>query len=279
MKRERELVQLDRDHPGFRDTAYRARRDQIARLALEWRQGAPLPRADYTEEEHRVWRTVLQALAPLHGRYASRLYRKAWPELALSPEHIPELTQLNPRLQAYAGFSLVPVAGLIDARAFMSELSESTFLATQYVRHHATPLYTPEPDVIHEVVGHAPILSSPEHARVNRLFGEAARVVGPKALQALIRVYWYAIEFGVVRGEKGLEVVGAGLLSSFGELGRLETHARLRSFSIEEMARTDYDPTRFQATLFVAQSEQVFLEDLTRWLEGLLEDATQGLDR
>jgi phenylalanine-4-hydroxylase len=273
---EEDLVQLDRDHPGFRDLVYRERRNHIARMALQWRFGEPFPRAHYTDVEHSVWRTSIEAMRPLHAKYACKSYREGWPALNFDPDRIPEFDELNPILNASSGFSLLPVAGLVDARVFMGELSRDTFLATQYVRHHSVPLYTPEPDVIHELIGHAPMLVSRKIAEVNRLFGAAAHVVGPEDLKALVNVYWYGIEFGVVEGEKSVEVIGAGLLSSFGELGRFEKEAQLRPFVLEEVARTGYDPTQYQATLFVARSEQAFLDDMRRWLEGLIEAAQRG---
>jgi phenylalanine-4-hydroxylase len=151
----------------------------------------------------------------------------------------------------------------------MEELGRNIFLATQYMRHHSAPLYTPEPDVIHELVGHAALLADEKFARVNRLFGAVAKDVDDAHVEALIRVYWYALEFGVARCNSGLQVVGAGLLSSFGELGRFETQAKLRPFSIDEIARTPFDPTEYQGTLFVADSAELMLTELTRWLESL----------
>jgi phenylalanine-4-hydroxylase len=266
-----ELVQLDRDHPGFRDAEYRARRNAIARQALEHRLGDAIPEVDYTEEEHGVWRVALENLAPLHARYACRQFLDAWPALGFHPARVPRFADVNRVLGATTGFTLVPVAGLVAPQVFLTHLASAIFLATQYIRHHSQPLYTPEPDVIHELVGHAALLASPDFAAVNRLFGRAAqRATDEATTQALIRVYWYALEFGVTRAGDRLAVIGAGLLSSFGELGRFERHADLLPFDIPTMASTPFDPTDYQKVLFVAPSTGQALAELTAWLEEIV---------
>ncbi|MFZ5471661.1 MAG: phenylalanine 4-monooxygenase [Myxococcota bacterium] len=262
-----DLVQLDKDHPGFRDGAYRRRRNDIARIALAHRLGASPPSIVYTPEEHEVWRIALEKLAPLHARYACEAFTSFWPKLGFSPERVPQFAQVNASLASLSGFRLSPVAGLVTPSAFMSHLAQDTFLATQYMRHHSAPLYTPEPDVIHELVGHAALLAHPAFAATNRRFGLATLAANEATVEALIRVYWYALEFGVVKGRRGLEVVGAGLLSSFGELGRFEKEAELRPFDLTEVARTPFDPTDYQRVLFVAEGAEALLSTLDAWLE------------
>lgn len=261
------LVELDRDHPGFRDLTYRARRDAIARLAGAHALGEPPPHVDYTAEEEQVWATALEALAPLHARYASRGYLAAWPSAGLHDGRIPQLAEISARLTETTGFRYAPVAGLVTPREFMDRLGDRTFLATQYMRHPSTPLYTPEPDLIHELVGHAPSLCDARYARINELFGRATRVADDTAIDQLIRTYWYCMEFGVVREGDDLKAVGAGLLSSFGELGRFEREAKLVPFDLRVIGRTPFDPTQYQSTLFVAASEEALLSTLTEWLE------------
>jgi phenylalanine-4-hydroxylase len=261
------LVQLDLDHPGFRDPAYRTRRDAIARLAAAHERGQPPPHVDYTPEESQVWTTALLALTTLHARYACRGYLAAWPALAFEATRIPQLAEISARLERATGFTYAPVAGLVTPRDFMERLSDRTFLATQYMRHPSTPLYTPEPDLIHELVGHAPSLCDERYARINQLFGDATRVADDATVDRLIRTYWYCMEFGVVREGDELKAVGAGLLSSFGELGRFEREAKLVPFDLDVIGRTPFDPTQYQSTLFVAGSEDILLATLTEWLE------------
>jgi phenylalanine-4-hydroxylase len=264
------LVKLDQAHPGFRDADYRARRDAIARLALAHRPGEPAPHVEYTDAEQGVWATALKALAPLHARYAATSYLKAWPKVGFTPARIPQLSETGKTISALTGFTYAPVAGLVTPLEFMGVLKGRVFTATQYMRHPSTPLYTPEPDVIHELVGHAPSLADARYAEVNQLFGEVAVRADPATIEQLIRVYWYGLEFGLAREGGDVKALGAGLLSSFGELGRFEKEAALKPFELETVARTDYDPTQYQPVLFVAESEDALLGTLRRWLEGLL---------
>lgn len=262
-----ELVELDRDHPGFRDAVYRRRRNSIAAVARAHRFGGPVAEIEYTEDEHGVWRTALGELLPLHRRYACHEHLDCWPRLGFAADRIPTFAAVNEVLGAATGFRLEPVAGLVSPRDFMSHLCDGIFLATQYVRHGSTPLYTPEPDVLHELIGHAALLAHPELAALNRRFGSVTRQVGDEAIDALIRAYWYGLEFGVVRTGRELRVIGAGLLSSFGELRRFEGQGALRPFDLEVVARTPFDPTDYQQVFFVAESTAGMVSELNAWLD------------
>jgi phenylalanine-4-hydroxylase len=265
-----ELVQLDPDHPGFRDPVYRRRRNDIARLALEYRPGDPPPAVEYTDAEHSVWRTVWEHLAPLHASNAVSEWRDGAAELDLDQRHIPQLAEVNEDLKASPGIEMLPVAGLISARGFLCSLGRGVFLSTQYIRHHSMPLYTPEPDVVHELVGHATSFFRPEIVRLTRLFGEAAQNADEKTLRQLERVYWYTLEFGAARENGDVKAYGAGLLSSFGELGRFASQAELKPFDIAEIARAHYDPTSYQKALFVAPSFAEMEKHVAGWLEEVI---------
>ena len=259
-------MELDRDHPGFRDSAYRERRDGIARAAID-HQGGPPPQVDYTPEENGVWREIWRHLSPLHERLAPRGYRSLCARLGFEPDRIPQMEGVNRRLLPATGFQMQPVAGLIEAGAFLSQLGDGVFLATQYVRHPSTPLYTPEPDVVHELVGHAASFLHPGIADLNRQLGKAAQTASADVPLQLERVYWWTMEFGALVEEGSPRAFGAGLLSSFGEIRRLEEGAELLDFNVEEMAFRDYDPTDYQPALFVASSWEEFDGNLRAWLE------------
>lgn len=262
------IVQLTADHPGFSDAAYRARRNEIARLALEHRPGSPPPDAPYTPEEHALWATVLDALAPAHRAHACREYRGAFARLDLPRGRIPQLREVSAKVEALSGFRLEPVAGLVSPRVFLENLADGVFLCTQYIRHHSTPLYTPEPDVVHELLGHAVTLASPRLAELNRLVGGAARRARTNdELERLSRIYWFTIEFGVVREGGRVKALGTGLLSSAGELEAMRG-AALRPLDLEEAARAPYDPTHFQPVLFCADSFDSMYETLRGYLIG-----------
>src|SRR5207245_4144210 len=112
---------------------------------------------------------------PGHQKYACAGYLECLKRLEFEPDRIPQLRQVNEKVHAISGFRLEPVAGLVQPRVFLENLADGVFLCTQYIRHYSTPLYTPEPDVVHEIVGHGVTLASPRLAELNRLFGEAVK--------------------------------------------------------------------------------------------------------
>ncbi len=261
-----DIVQLDPDHPGFRDSDYRARRNQIAQLAMNYRPGDSIPDAPYTADEHRVWQTIWQALRPAHQKHACSQYLDALQRLDFSDERIPQLREINVKVQAISGFRLEPVAGLVQPRVFLENLADGVFLCTQYIRHHSTPLYTPEPDVVHEIVGHGVTLACPQLAELNRMFGQAVkRTISPDALERLSRVYWFTIEFGVLREDGAVKAYGTGLLSSAGELEEMRA-ADLRPFDLAAASFEKYDPTHFQPVLFCADSFEEMYQTLRKFL-------------
>jgi phenylalanine-4-hydroxylase len=260
------LVMLAPDHPGFSDGEYRKRRNQIAEIAMNYLPGAAIPLAPYTSEEHSVWQTIWKALAPAHRRNACREYLQCLELLNFDTQRIPQLDEVSQKVEAISGFRLEPVAGLVEPRVFLESLANGIFLCTQYIRHHSTPLYTPEPDVAHEIIGHAVTLASKRFARLNRLFGEAVkRTKHPSDLDRLARVYWFTIEFGVLRENGDLKAYGTGLLSSAGELGEMHK-AELLPLEVNLAANYDYDPTHYQSVLFCAGSFDQMDQKLSRFL-------------
>jgi phenylalanine-4-hydroxylase len=261
-----DIVQLNPDHPGFRDPDYRRRRNQIAQIALKYHPRDPIPDAPYTIEEHQVWSAIWEALRPAHQKHACREYLAAITRLNFSDDHIPQLREVNQKVQAISGFRLEPVAGLVQPRVFLENLADGVFLCTQYIRHHSTPLYTPEPDVVHEIVGHGVTLACPPLAELNRLFGNAVkRTSSNEKLERLSRVYWFTIEFGVLRENGAVKAYGTGLLSSAGELAEMH-EAELRPLDLDAASRENYDPTRFQPVLFCADSFDSMSEMLREFL-------------
>ncbi len=263
------LVDLDPDHPGFRDPEYRARRNAIAQIAMGYRAGDSIPAAPYTELEHGVWHTIWKALGPAHREHACAEYLACLDRLNFDTNRIPQLNEVSRKVEAISGFRLEPVAGLVEPRVFLESLANGVFLCTQYIRHHSTPLYTPEPDVAHEIIGHAVTLASTRLAEINRLFGEAVRrTKKADALDRLARVYWFTIEFGVLREDGRIKAYGTGLLSSAGELAVMHK-AELRPLDLEAAANQVYDPTHYQAILFCADSfdqmDQMLRDYLARW--------------
>lgn len=253
-------------HPSFADLDYRKRRDALAALADTWTCGTPPPRIDYLSTEHATWRSVRARIDPLHERHACAVVRAAQRRVALPCDAIPQLADVSGALQHESGFRLAPVAGLVAARPFFAALADGVFLATQYVRHPSTPLYTPEPDVIHELVGHVAMLADERIAALARACGRFAETADAIALQRLERVFWFALEFGACIEDGEVKAIGAGLLSSVGELERAMERGRWRAWDLEVIARTDYATTGYQDAIFVAPSFTTLVDDVGAWL-------------
>jgi phenylalanine-4-hydroxylase len=247
-------VHLAHDHPGANDPDYRRRRNQIAAAALAWRPGAPAPPIDYTEEEHEVWRTVCRELAPKHERYAVREYREAKRRVSLPTDRVPSLDQVSARLRPLGGWRYVPAAGLVPLEDFYAALADRAFHSTQYLRHPAVPLYTPEPDIIHEVIGHGHLVATDTFGELHRLAGVASRRLrDPESLRFLSRVFWFSLEFGVVMEDGELRAYGAGILSSYGEIDEFRAMDH-RPLDLVAMGTADYDITAYQPLLYRAES-------------------------
>jgi len=172
-----------------------------------------------------------------------------------------------------------PVAGLVQPGTFLSRLGERVFLSTQYMRHPSTPFYTPEPDVVHELVGHANMLASPSFADLYQLAGEASqRAETDAAHEFFSRVFWFSFEFGVAWEAGELRTYGAGLLSSFGELDAFR-RAEIRDFDIVAMGTTPYDITVYQPLLFAGRSMSHVVDELGSFLSSYDDDRYLELAR
>ena len=154
---------LTSDHPGFNDPQYRERRRVIAENAMTYRIGAPIPPIAYTPEEVATWSAIWDRLMPLLSRHACAEHVRLLPLLVENcgyrRDHIPQIAAISDFLHECTGFQLRPVAGLLSARNFLYGLAFRVFFSTQYLRHHSRPLYTPEPDLVHELLGHAPLFA------------------------------------------------------------------------------------------------------------------------
>jgi len=266
-------AKLDQDHPGFADPEYRARRDAIAADSAGYRPHSPIPAVAYTDTEHEVWRTVSRQLAPKHEQYACAEYRSAAARLDLPTDEVPQLAAVSARLQRLTRFGIAPVPGLVPVRTFYGSLAARTFLSTQYVRHHSVPLYTPEPDIIHEVIGHANFLASERMADLYQAAGQASRrTETAAALDFFSRVFWFSVEFGVVWEGGELRTYGSGILSSFGELDRFR-EAEIRPFDLRAMGTQDYDISVYQPVLFAARSFDHAVDELHAFFSTYDDDA------
>ena len=249
--------------------AYWERREAIAAMAAG--VDAPPHDIDYLDVEHETWAVVAEALGSAWERHAASGVLEARAALGLPEDRVPQLSEVDRRLRPLTGFGYCAVEGLLPARIFFRSLSNGVFPSTQYVRWEGSPLYTPEPDVIHEVMGHANCIACPEIAELHRRAGAAiARVESDEALSFLADVFWFTVEFGVVRDRGGLKAYGAGLLSSFGELDWFAHNAEIRPIDIVEMGSVGYDISHYQPVLFAGDS----LAEIVEIVGPFFDDAT-----
>lgn len=157
------------DHPGFNDPEYRKRREIVTKAALAAKIDDPhLPMITYTQTEKDVWRFCYSRLKQLFKTNACQEFRWTIEQfekhVGFTEDDIPQLDPISKFLHSQTGWRLKPVGGLLTQREFLNGLAFKIFHSTQYIRHHSAPLYTPEPDIIHELLGHAPMFAHKDFA-------------------------------------------------------------------------------------------------------------------
>lgn len=282
--------ELDSDHPGFTDQAYRERRRMICDIAIQYRRGAgatplEIPRVEYTPDEIATWGKVFSRCQKLYPAYACKQYnsifRQLTQEVGYAPDNIPQLQDVNAFLQKSSGFSLRPVGGLLSARAFLGGLAFRIFFSTQYIRHHSKPFYTPEPDVCHELLGHAPMFADQDFADFSQEIGLASLGASDADIERLASTYWFSVEFGLcwekdAYGSKLLKAYGAGCLSSYGELEHAmgvgpdgDVAREIRPWEPMAAAHQEYPITKFQPVYYAADSFADAREKMAEFSRGV----------
>jgi len=259
-------LELEPGHPGLRDEAYVRRRKKLFALCRKHRLeqlGPPL--IDYSADETRIWREVSPKLDELHRKHACQHYLQGKQGLAIARDVIPQLRHLSDRLRQATNMHLVPAEGALPYRVFYEYIAQRGFPVTQFLRHGSHPEFTPEPDIIHDCLGHVPHLMNRDYAELLTLIARAASTTpyGDQVL-ALKRFSWFSIEFGLIEERNDIKVLGAGILSSTGEIpyALYSTGVKRRPFVTETVINTDYDPSRMQDRLFVAPSLPFLREEL-----------------
>ncbi|XP_046413566.1 tyrosine 3-monooxygenase [Neodiprion virginianus] len=262
---------LDMNHPGFADKEYRARRKIIAEIAFAYKYGDPIPNIPYTETENTTWTRVFDTVLDLVPKHACIEYQKAFKQLQeeriFEAHRIPQLQDVSDFLKKNTGFTLRPAAGLLTARDFLASLAFRIFQSTQYVRHINSPYHTPEPDCIHELLGHMPLLADPSFAQFSQEIGLASLGASDEEIEKLSTIYWFTVEFGLCKEGSEVKAYGAGLLSAYGELlHSLSDKCEHRPFEPSTTAVQPYQDQDYQPIYYVAESFEDAKEKFRRWV-------------
>lgn len=220
--------------------------------------------SQFLEQEHRTWDALVAKQSQALDKLACRSFLAGLDILRLSKPGIPDLAELNPRLEAATGFTIVAVPGVIPNNAFFRHLAERRFPAANFLRSADSLDYSEEPDMFHDLFGHLPMLTDTVFADFMVAYGRAGlRAESLDAVDFLGRLYLHTVEFGLIHESGGLRGFGAGMLSSYAETVHAVTAPGVRrlQFDLPRMMRSDYLFDQFQKTYFVIESFEHLLEE------------------
>lgn len=231
--------------------------------ATDWT--IPQDWASYSAEEHATWDRLFARQAGMLPDRVVPAFIEGLDVLRMTRPGIPDFDELNDRLFRATGWQVVAVPGLVPDETFFDHLAHRRFVAGRFIRTPEQLDYLQEPDIFHDVFGHVPLLVHPAFADYMQAYGEGGlRAAKLGMIEALARLYWYTVEFGLIRdgGGGGLKLYGAGIVSSYGEsLFALDDPSPNRiAFDLERVMRTRYRIDDYQQNYFVIDS----FEDLLR---------------
>jgi phenylalanine-4-hydroxylase len=224
--------------------------------------------AGYSEENHQTWRALYLAQLPLLSRCASRSWLAGARAIALGPERVPRLAEIGARLTRSTGWQSRAVPGYLPPRAFFACLARREFPTTIVIRPRAQLGYLPQPDIFHDVFGHVPLHADPAFADFLELWGRSALEARDEArLAQLTRLFWFSVEFGLIREAGELKLYGSGLISSPAEARHALEAAEVerREFDLDEICQTPFEIDHYQPLLFVLESFAQLRDAMAEW--------------
>lgn len=210
----------------------------------------------YTPEENKVWQRLYERQIKLLEGRACQEFIDGVEALELSPDGIPQLPEISKKLTAITGWSVAPVKALISFKEFFELLANRKFPAATFIRLPEHLDYLKEPDIFHEIFGHCPLLTNPAFADFTKRVGELGLMMSKEERVMLARLYWFTVEFGLIKAKEGVRIYGGGILSSKGEsVYALESDIPARKpFDLLTILRTTYRYDEMQKTYFVINS-------------------------
>lgn len=215
----------------------------------------------YATENHDVWRTLFERRMATLRDTGSRVFLEGMDRIGLAADRVPDLADVNRRLAARTGWAALGVEGFIPAAQFFRCLAQRRFPTTLIVRSREQLDYLPEPDIFHDVFGHVPLHSDPVFANFLQRFGElAAEADSEEETTRMARLFWFTVEFGLIREGGSVKIYGSGLISSHGDAANaLGDQCERRPFELDAVLNQPFEIDHFQNVLFVVESfDQLF---------------------
>jgi phenylalanine-4-hydroxylase len=219
--------------------------------------------AAYTPEQHAIWRELVSRRLPQLEEHACAEYLEGFQSIGLEAARLPVLREVSARLEPRTGWNSTAVSGFLPADAFFEMLAARRFPTTTWIRGRDSMEYTPEPDIFHDVFGHVPMHAHPVFADFLERYGKVcAGLREREALERMGRLFWFTVEFGVIRERGEIKVYGSGLISSHGECTRVVEQGagvEIRPFNLERVLEEKVDTGSMQKVLYALESfEQIY---------------------
>jgi phenylalanine-4-hydroxylase len=219
--------------------------------------------AAYTPEDHAIWAELVSRRMPQLEDHACAEYLDGFRQIGLKVESLPVLADVSARLEPRTGWNSTAVSGFLPAGAFFEMLAARRFPTTTWIRGREAMEYTPEPDIFHDVFGHVPMHAHPVFADFLEHYGKVcAGLTSADDLERMGRLFWFTVEFGVIRERGGIKVYGSGLISSHGECTRVVEHGsgvEVREFDLQKVLEEPVDTGSMQKVLYAIESfDQIY---------------------
>ncbi len=234
----------------------------------------------YTEENHEVWRTMYAQQIGYLQEHASDVFLSGLEAIGLPSDRVPELASINGNLARLTGWQSRAVPGYLPAKAFFACLARREFPTTITIRPKELLDYLPEPDIFHDIFGHVPLHADPVFAEFLQTYGKAALLCeDPYHIERLGRLFWFTVEFGLIREDNRIKLYGSGLISSVGESDHALTSADVdrRPFDMDRVCDTPFEIDHYQPILYVLDSFEQLRDSMNEYAERVLGEAMAGV--